>query len=236
MCAASSIVRRCGWCVLCGLKRFAKRRRRWKSRLAASTRRLRPHARCEHPAAARRSGKGRARARRTRAGTRQTKAAGQREGRRRSRAAAVVRSADCAAGAGGLMDGSVSTLAPVFAAAFATHKSWDAFLVGLAASAGAGISMGFAEALSDDGSLTGRGHPWVRGLICGAMTALGGIGHTLPFLIQRFPRGAVGRGRGGGGRIGRDHLDPQPLYGYAVGFGGAAGRAWAACWCSLPGC
>jgi rubrerythrin len=89
-------------------------------------------------------------------------------------------------GLAGLMDGSVSTLAPVFAAAFATHQSWDAFLVGLAASAGAGISMGFAEALSDDGSLTGRGHPWVRGLVCGAMTALGGIGHTLPFLIRDF--------------------------------------------------
>lgn len=89
-------------------------------------------------------------------------------------------------GLAGLMDGSVSTLAPVFAAAFATHKSWDAFVVGLAASLGAGISMGFAEALSDDGSLTGRGHPWVRGLVCGAMTALGGIGHTLPFLIQDF--------------------------------------------------
>ena len=89
-------------------------------------------------------------------------------------------------GLAGLMDGSVSTLAPVFAAAFATGKSWDAFLVGLAASAGAGISMGFAEALSDDGSLTGRGHPWVRGLICGAMTALGGIGHTLPFLLKDF--------------------------------------------------
>ncbi len=89
-------------------------------------------------------------------------------------------------GLAGLMDGSVSTLAPVFAAAFATHKSWDAFLVGLAASIGAGISMGFAEALSDDGSLTGRGHPWVRGVICGAMTALGGIGHTLPFLIPGF--------------------------------------------------
>jgi rubrerythrin len=89
-------------------------------------------------------------------------------------------------GLAGLMDGSVSTLAPVFAAALATQKSWDAFLVGLAASAGAGISMGFAEALSDDGSLTGRGHPWVRGLICGAMTAVGGIGHTLPFLIKDF--------------------------------------------------
>jgi rubrerythrin len=89
-------------------------------------------------------------------------------------------------GLAGLMDGSVSTLAPVFAAAFATQKSWDAFLVGLAASLGAGISMGFAEALSDDGSLTGRGHPWFRGLICGLMTALGGIGHTLPFLITDF--------------------------------------------------
>ncbi len=89
-------------------------------------------------------------------------------------------------GLAGLMDGSVSTLAPVFAAAFATRSSQDAFLVGLAASAGAGISMGFAEALSDDGSLTGRGHPWVRGLICGAMTALGGIGHTLPFLFRDF--------------------------------------------------
>jgi len=89
-------------------------------------------------------------------------------------------------GLAGLMDGSVSTLAPVFAAAFATRNSWDAFLVGLAASLGAGISMGFAEALSDDGSLTGRGHPWLRGLICGAMTAVGGIGHTLPFLIPSF--------------------------------------------------
>ena len=89
-------------------------------------------------------------------------------------------------GLAGLMDGSVSTLAPVFAAAFATHNTQDAFLVGLAASAGAGISMGFAEALSDDGSLTGRGHPWVRGLICGAMTGLGGIGHTLPFMFRDF--------------------------------------------------
>ena len=89
-------------------------------------------------------------------------------------------------GLAGLMDGSVSTLAPVFAAAFATHKPWDAFLVGMASSLGAGISMGFAEALSDDGSLTGRGHPWVRGLICGAMTTVGGIGHTLPFLIPNF--------------------------------------------------
>ena len=87
-------------------------------------------------------------------------------------------------GLAGLMDGSVSTLAPLFAAAAATHSSHDAFLVGMAASLGAGISMGFAEALSDDGSITGRGHPWVRGGVCGLMTALGGIGHTLPFLIS----------------------------------------------------
>ncbi len=89
-------------------------------------------------------------------------------------------------GLAGLMDGSVSTLAPLFAAAFATGRSWDAFLVGLAASIGAGISMGFAEALSDNGSLTGRGAPWIRGAICGLMTTLGGIGHTLPFLIPNF--------------------------------------------------
>ena len=89
-------------------------------------------------------------------------------------------------GLAGLMDGSVSTLAPVFAAAFATRSTHTAFAVGLAASIGAGISMGFAEALSDDGSLTGRGHPWVRGLVCGFMTALGGIGHTLPFLLTNF--------------------------------------------------
>ena len=86
-------------------------------------------------------------------------------------------------GLAGLMDGSVSTLAPLFAAAFATRSSWETFLVGLAASLGAGISMGFAEALSDDGSLTGRGHPWARGGVCGLMTALGGLGHTLPYLI-----------------------------------------------------
>jgi rubrerythrin len=84
----------------------------------------------------------------------------------------------------GLMDGSISTLAPLFAAALATHKSWPTFLVGLAASLGAGISMGFAEALSDDGTLTGRGHPWTRGFVCGGMTALGGLGHTFPYLIS----------------------------------------------------
>ena len=86
----------------------------------------------------------------------------------------------------GLMDGSVSTLAPVFAAAFATHSSHSTFLVGLAASVGAGISMGFAEALADDGKLSGRGAPLLRGLVCGLMTVAGGIGHTLPYLLHDF--------------------------------------------------
>jgi erythrin-vacuolar iron transport family protein len=86
-------------------------------------------------------------------------------------------------GLAGLMDGSVSTLAPLFAAAFATHQNFQTFLVGLAASIGAGISMGFAEALSDDGSLTGRGSPWLRGVTCGAMTTIGGLGHTMPYLV-----------------------------------------------------
>jgi rubrerythrin len=89
-------------------------------------------------------------------------------------------------GLAGLMDGSVSTLAPLFAAAFATREPRDALLVGLAASLGAGISMGFAEALSDDGSLTGRGRPLIRGVVCGLMTALGGLGHSLPYLIPDF--------------------------------------------------
>jgi erythrin-vacuolar iron transport family protein len=89
-------------------------------------------------------------------------------------------------GLAGLMDGSVSTLAPLFAAAFATHNTWQTFLVGLAASVGAGISMAFAEALSDDGSLTGRGAPVVRGSVTGAMTAIGGLGHALPYLIPDF--------------------------------------------------
>jgi erythrin-vacuolar iron transport family protein len=86
-------------------------------------------------------------------------------------------------GLAGLMDGSVSTLAPLFAAAFATHQNWQTFVVGLAASLGAGISMAFAEALSDDGSLTGRGSPWLRGAVSGVMTALGGLGHSLPYLV-----------------------------------------------------
>jgi erythrin-vacuolar iron transport family protein len=86
-------------------------------------------------------------------------------------------------GLAGLMDGSVSTLAPIFATAFATHTSFTAFLVGIASATGAGISMAFSEALSDDGSLTGRGSPVIRGLITGVMTFFGGILHTLPFLI-----------------------------------------------------
>lgn len=86
----------------------------------------------------------------------------------------------------GLMDGSVSTLAPLFAAAFATGNTVETFKVGIAASVGAGISMGFAEALSDDGKLSGRGVPWIRGVVCGIMTTLGGVGHTLPYLIGNF--------------------------------------------------
>lgn len=89
-------------------------------------------------------------------------------------------------GLAGLMDGSVSTLAPLFAAAFATNNTVETFKVGLAASVGAGISMGFAEALSDDGKLSGRGAPWLRGVVCGLMTTLGGIGHTLPYLVGDF--------------------------------------------------
>jgi len=86
-------------------------------------------------------------------------------------------------GLAGLIDGSVSTLAPLFAAAFATHNTWETFLVGMAASVGAGISMGFTEALSDDGIITGRGSPVLRGVVCGVMTTLGGVGHSLPYLI-----------------------------------------------------
>jgi erythrin-vacuolar iron transport family protein len=86
-------------------------------------------------------------------------------------------------GLAGLIDGSVSTLAPLFAAAFATKSNHETFLVGLAASVGAGISMGITEAMSDDGKISGRGSPWVRGWVCGLMTAVGGLGHTLPYLI-----------------------------------------------------
>lgn len=91
-------------------------------------------------------------------------------------------------GLAGLIDGSVSTLAPIFAAAFATHSNLSTLLVGLAASIGAGISMGLTEALSDDGLITGRGSPWMRGAVCGGMTTLGGLGHTLPYAIpDRWP-------------------------------------------------
>jgi rubrerythrin len=89
-------------------------------------------------------------------------------------------------GLSGLIDGSISTLAPIFAAAFATQSTHEAFLVGLAASVGGGISMGLTEAMSDDGEITGRGSPWIRGLACGGMTAIGGLGHTLPYLIHDF--------------------------------------------------
>jgi VIT1/CCC1 family predicted Fe2+/Mn2+ transporter len=89
-------------------------------------------------------------------------------------------------GLAGLMDGSVSTLAPLFATAFATHRPFTAFLVGAAAAVGAGISMAFAEGLSDDGTLTGRGSPILRGGITGLMTFIGGIGHALPFLIPEL--------------------------------------------------
>ncbi|MDD2325423.1 MAG: ferritin family protein [Alphaproteobacteria bacterium] len=89
-------------------------------------------------------------------------------------------------GLAGLIDGSISTMAPIFAAAFATHQTMDAFLVGLAASIGSGISMGITEAMSDDGALSGRGQPWVRGTACGLMTTAGGLGHTLPYLIPDF--------------------------------------------------
>ena len=89
-------------------------------------------------------------------------------------------------GLAGLMDGSVSTLAPIFATAFATQNTWTTFLVGLAASIGAGISMGFTEVASDDGRISGRGSPIKRGITTGVMTAAGGLGHALPYLIPRF--------------------------------------------------
>ena len=94
-------------------------------------------------------------------------------------------------GLAGLMDGSISSLAPLFAAAFATRDSRTAFLVGLATAIGAGISMGFSEGLSDDGKLSGRGSPWVRGFVCGLMTFLGALGHTLPFLMPAFLTAAM---------------------------------------------
>jgi len=94
-------------------------------------------------------------------------------------------------GLAGLMDGSISSLAPLFAAAFATRDSKTAFLVGLATAIGAGISMAFSEGLSDDGKLSGRGSPWVRGAVCGLMTFLGAVGHALPFLLPTFMTAAL---------------------------------------------
>ena len=131
-------------------------------------------------------------------------------------------------GLAGLMDGSVSTLAPVFAAALATQNTWQAFVVGLAASIGAGISMAFAEALSDNGSLTGRGAPYIRGGITGLMTTLGGIGHTLPFLIPSFwtamavAVGVVVVELGVISWVRWKYMDTPPLYAtLQVAFGGA---------------
>jgi VIT1/CCC1 family predicted Fe2+/Mn2+ transporter len=89
-------------------------------------------------------------------------------------------------GLAGLMDGSVSSLAPLFAAAYSTHNTHTTFIVGLATAAGAGISMAFSEALSDDGKLSGRGSPWKRGFASGIMTFIGAIGHALPFLFAKF--------------------------------------------------
>ena len=126
-------------------------------------------------------------------------------------------------GLAGLMDGSVSTLAPLFAAAFAIHSNSQAFTVGLAAALGAGISMGFAEALSDDGLLSGRGSPLIRGLVCGLMTALGGLGHALPYLTERLAARVLDRHRrrraGGCRRALDDCLDPHALHGNAVAEG-----------------
>lgn len=110
-----------------------------------------------------------------------TESAGPRGASRRTLILSVIQP-----GLAGLMDGSVSSLAPVFAAAFATRDSRLAFLVGLATAVGAGVSMAFSEALSDDGKLSGRGSPWLRGTVCGAMTFIGAVGHTLPFLIANF--------------------------------------------------
>ena len=125
-------------------------------------------------------------------------------------------------GLAGLMDGSVSTLAPVFAAAFATRNSHDAFLVGLAASIGAGISMAFAEALSDDGSLTGRGRPVLRGAVTGLMTAAGGIGHA-PVFADEFPCGVYCSGNYRGGGVSHDCMDSESIHGHSAALGGVSG-------------
>ena len=181
--------------------------------------------RCRHAAAARRSRRGGAAPRARGGAVHRRKPAGRRARRRRTRPARrlfvlqVIQP-----GLAGLMDGSVSTLAPLFAAAFATRSSWDAFLVGLAASIGAGISMGFAEALSDDGSLTGRGQPWLRGVVCGLMTDARRPRPHAALPDPQFPCRDHGRGGGGRGRARTDRLDPQPLHGHAVALGGFPGR------------
>ena len=119
-------------------------------------------------------------------------------------------------GLAGLMDGSVSTLAPIFAAAFATQDTWQTFLVGLSASVGAGISMGFTEAAHDDGKLSGRGSPLKRGLASGIMTAIGGLGHALPYLIPHFWTATTIADRRRVRRTVGDRLHPEPLHGNAV--------------------
>ena len=135
-------------------------------------------------------------------------------------------------GLAGLMDGSVSTLAPIFATAFATQNTWTTFLVGLAASVGAGISMGFTEAAHDDGVLSGRGSPFKRGLASGVMTAVGGLGHALPYLITDFWTATTHCDGGGVCRIVGDCLDSEQIHGDAVpegGLAGGAGRGFGVC-------
>ena len=139
-------------------------------------------------------------------------------------------------GLAGLMDGSVSTLAPIFATAFATHDSTTTLLVGLAAAIGAGISMGFTEAAHDDGKISGRGSPIKRGLACGLMTAAGGLGHALPYLIAQFLDGDRHCGRRRLHRAVGHRLHPEPLDGNALGPRHHPGRASAAPWSSRPAC
>ncbi len=129
-------------------------------------------------------------------------------------------------GLAGLMDGSVSTLAPIFAAAFATQDTWQTFLVGLSASVGAGISMGFTEAAHDDGKLSGRGSPVKRGLASGIMTALGGLGHALPYLIPHFWTATAVAVAGGVLRTLGHRLHPEPLHGNALPACRLPGGAW----------
>jgi rubrerythrin len=139
-------------------------------------------------------------------------------------------------GLAGLMDGSVSTLAPIFAAAFATHDTWQTFLVGLAASIGAGISMGFTEVASDDGKLSGRGSPVKRGVTTGVMTTLGGLGHALPYLIPHFWT-ATSRRRGRGVLRALDR-SPSSRTATCRRLSCAPPSRWcsAAPWCLRPGC